>query len=614
LQKKTVKPSARPLLLLGLFGLLAALLSLASTGASVRAQNGDETPLPLYALPDAHREFAYTSSTMALANDARTLVAVNMLSDTVTFLVPTQRSVITELPVGKDPRSIAMTLDGNRALTANRGDDTLSVLDMNTQTVLNTIPLGGSAPYGVVTNSNQVAYVTLENSDEVVIVDINEGRVTKRIPVADSPAGMVLWGDFLYVTHFWTGQVTLIYLPEGRIASVISTGQDSSVSQSIALDITRGLAYLPQTRSNAQNVNLTYDTTVFPVVNVLNLRDLSLDRQGRITLDTADRPVNMPFAAAVDRFRNWLYVVNAGTNDLTVIDLVTGLARAHIEVGANPRGVLLNKDNTLLFVHNALDATITVIETSKLQITDVLPISNLTIPNDVLIGAQMFHSADDARLSADGWLSCATCHFDGQSDRRVWMGFPDGPRDTPLLYELPETAPYLASGTWDELADVDFMIRDIQGGHGLIEGQPLPALADPNTGLSPDLDTLVTYLLSIQAPQPRPSTHTELVARGAQVFTLQGCAECHVGDVGTNLQGYDVGTGLSPLERRGQVFDTPSLRWLWLSAPYFHNGSAPTLYDVFALPGVHRLIYDVPPEDIDALVEYLLSLPQPTVP
>ncbi|MBC7813005.1 MAG: hypothetical protein H7175_17745, partial [Burkholderiales bacterium] len=419
-----------------------------------------------------------------------------------------------------------------------------------------------------------------------------------------------VWGDFVYVTHFWSGQVSLVYLPEARIATTISTGIDTGLSQSIEVDIVTGLAYLPQTRSNAQNMNLTYDSTVFPVVNVLDLRGLVVQRLSRISPETADRPVNMPFATSLDRNRNWLYVANAGSNDVSVIDLNSGIGLGNIVVGANPRGMLLNRDASRLYVHNTLDGTISIVDTAARSVIDVLPISNLTIPVDVLIGAQLFHSAADSRLAADGWISCASCHFDGQSDGRVWQGFPEGPRNTPALYNLPETPPYNWSGTWDEVSDVELKIRWLQAGTGLIETSTIsPALGESHAGLSLDLDTLSAYLNSLQSPPNPTLVDDDLRARGEQVFVEQACAECHAGAAGTDLQVYDVETGDVSVERIGTVFDTPTLRWLWMSAPYFHDGSAATLDEVFELPGKHQLIGTVAPADIDALAAYLLSWP-----
>lgn len=577
-------------------------LSLALPG-TVAAQT-EPTPFPLYALPDPRLTTAVSTNTLALGRDNRTLVAANQLNNSLSVISATQGQLVVEIPVGADPRSIALTADGTRAVTANRGDGTLSVVNISdpVNPQITVIPLGGALPYGVIVADDDTAYVSLQGSAEIVVVDLVTSTLKGRIPVPAFPSGMSLWGDFLYVTHFWSGQVSLIYLPQGQVVTTVSTGLDTGLSQAIEVDVTRGLAYLPQTRSNAENIALTFDTTVFPVVNVLDLRGLRLQRSSRVTLDTADRPVNMPFAVALDRFRQWLFVANAGSNDVSVIDLNTGAARANIPVRSNPRGILLNRDNSRLFIHSVLDSTLTIVETRNLTIEDEFTISDANIPVDTIIASQLFYSAADSRLSAQNWLSCANCHFDGMSDGRVWQGFPGGPRNTPTLYNLLETSPYNWSGDWDELADIELKIRLLQGGTGLIDAPSVsPALGDPHGGLSLDLDVLATYLSTLSGPLTPPSADPEQIARGQAVFEAQGCAECHVGSVGTNLQAQDVGTG--------GTFDTPFLRWLWLSAPYLHDGSATTLRDVFTLSGAHQLIQTLPAEDIDALVAYLLTLP-----
>ncbi len=170
--------------------------------------------------------------------------------------------------------------------------------------------------------------------------------------------------------------------------------------------------------------------------------------------------------------------------------------------------------------------------------------------------------------------------------------------------------PYNWSATWDELADVELKIRWLQVGSGLIDAPEIsPALGDPHAGISVDLDLLTQYLTTLQAPANPYSFPNDQIARGKAVFLLEKCDQCHVGPAGTDLQSHDVGTGNSPLERHGSAFDTPSLRGLWLSAPYFHDGSAATLDAVFALPGTHQLIGKVSARDLDALVAYLLTFP-----
>jgi len=600
--------------LTALFTLGAALLLLSLGMIAFKplpaAAQSEPTPFPLFAFPDARLSAAVSSNTLALGKDNRTLVAANSFDNSISVIELPQGRLKTEIAVGLDPRSVALTGDGFRAVSANRGDGTLSLVDLASAEVV-TIRLGGVNPYGVVVGDGDMAYVSLQGSSAIAEVSLLEQRVTRYFSVPEAPSGLALWGDFLYVTHFWSGDLSLVYIPDGRVARTLTTGIDTGLSQAVELDITRGLAYLPQTRSNADNPALTYDSVVFPIVNQVDLRNLSLVRTERIALDIADRPVNMPFALALDRFRQWLYVANAGTNDVSVIDLNTGLARAHLEVGTNPRGILLNRDNSLLFVNNALEGTLTIIETRNLTVLDTLPITDFNVPVDTIVAAELFYGADDPRMSYGGWVSCANCHFDGLSDGRVWQGFPDGPRNTPGLFGLADTPPYNWSATWDEPADAELKIRSLQFGSGLIDSPTVsPALGDPHAGRSIDLDSLTAYLASFTAPSNPFTPDGSLVQRGAVVFAEQNCAQCHAGTAGTDSQRYDVGTGASPLERAGSTFDTPSLRWLWASAPYFHDGSAATLRDVFILPGAHQLIRTLPLEDIDALVTYLLALPQ----
>ncbi len=582
-----------------MYALAVSGLLMMLSAALVLAQPGD-----LYALPAPTARLVSSSSFVGNSSE-RLFAAANWLTNTVSIVQPGQSEIVAEIPVGRDPRTVAYTPDDQRVAVVNRGDGTLSVIDINTLAVTNSFPVG-VLPYGVVTADNTRAFVALQGADQVALVDLDSGHILERIATPPAPAGLALWGDFLYVTHLWTGQLSLIYLPQMRVVRTISTGTDTGLSQSVTIDPLRGLAYLPQSRLNAQNRLLTFDTTVFPVVNVVNLRSMELVRGSRIALDTADRPVNMPFAAVLDAERRWLFVANAGSNDISVIDLTSNLGVAHIPVGVNPRGLQISRNFGTLWVHNMIDGTITIVDTRASEVSGELPINNLTISADVLLGAELFHSAEDPRVTHNRWLSCASCHFDGLSAGRVWMGYEDGPRNTPLLYDL-ENRPRLNwSGTWDEIADIDLKIRTLQAGNGLITSTLNPPLGDPHAGLSLEIENLTAYLYTLDGPAaPAPSDPAKAEV-GAQVFAALNCASCHSGDTLSDGQLHDVGTG-------GE-FVTPTLRWLWLSEPYLHDGRAATLHDVFVIPGEHQLIRETSLEDIEALVSYLLTLPQATMP
>ena len=74
---------------------------------------------------------------------------------------------------------------------------------------------------------------------------------------------------------------------------------------------------------------------------------------------------------------------------------------------------------------------------------------------------------------------------------------------------------------------------------------------------------------------------------------------------------HDVGTATAN-ERIGPAYDTPSLRGLYDSAPYFHDGSASTLHDALVRPssgGEHDVRGLLTEGEIQDLIDYLMALP-----
>jgi cytochrome c peroxidase len=77
----------------------------------------------------------------------------------------------------------------------------------------------------------------------------------------------------------------------------------------------------------------------------------------------------------------------------------------------------------------------------------------------------------------------------------------------------------------------------------------------------------------------------------------------------TALETREVGTQ-HEFDRTGR-FDTPTCVELWRTGPYLHDGSAVTLREVLTTRNAddtHGKTSHLNPEEIDALVEYLLSL------
>ena len=218
---------------------------------------------------------------------------------------------------------------------------------------------------------------------------------------------------------------------------------------------------------------------------------------------------------------------------------------------------------------------------------------------NVLVGKQVFYDAQDNRIALQQYISCASCHNDGGQDGRIWdfTQFGEGLRNTTTLRGHGGTAqgPLHWTGNFDEVQDFEGQIRAFAGGSGLMSdtdfhtGTRDQPMGDPKAGLSADLDALAAYLNSLTKNGDSPDrnadgTFTSAALAGQTVFQQQNCVQCHSGaqftDSAINVF-HDVGT-LKPSsgQRLGATLtglDTPTLRGLWGTAPYLHNGSAVTL-------------------------------------
>jgi cytochrome c peroxidase len=206
-------------------------------------------------------------------------------------------------------------------------------------------------------------------------------------------------------------------------------------------------------------------------------------------------------------------------------------------------------------------------------------------------GRRLFHTTRDARIARG--RACASCHPEGRDDGLVWTS-PDGARQTPILAgRLAGTAPY---GWFGEAPSV----RDhLKKTFARLGGTGFDA-----PGAQDDLDALIAYVTSLPPPPAAPSVDGTAAERGRKVFASY-CNECHKGGATDGLP-HDVGSGVEG-ERRA-TFDTPSLRGVRGSAPYFHDGRYATLADVLAAKDQRMYVGVLSEAEQRDLVRYLETL------
>jgi len=235
-------------------------------------------------------------------------------------------------------------------------------------------------------------------------------------------------------------------------------------------------------------------------------------------------------------------------------------------------------------------------------------------------------------------IACSTCHnrsdvnqrlfipgashqpgaidVDGAFFNPIFNDRRDDPLDIPSLRGLRFTGPYGRDGRFASLRDFtrNVIVNEFGG------AEPTPFM----------LDALVAYLLEFDfLPNSMLTTDGKLTdaapeaaRRGEAIFNRpfaglgdRSCASCHVPDANfLNRQAHDIGSADPAYEgSRAGALDTPTLLGTAYTAPYFHDGSLPTLASVvdwfddtksLGLTGAER-------EDLTAYLETVGAADQP---
>jgi mono/diheme cytochrome c family protein len=509
----------------------------------------------------------YTALSPALSPDDKTLFVCNRFNDAVSAFDPLRDREEYRIQVAREPVSAALTRDGRFLLVANH------------------LPRGRSdLPYVAAT---------------VSVIDVAQRKVLKELRLPN-------------------GSINLRQIcvsPDGKYACV-------------ALNV--GRFQVPVTHLARGWVN----------TSALTLIDLaSLEVLNTVLLDDVDRGAANPWAAAWSGDARWLCVTHAGTHELSVIDfpvLLKKLAalpstapplssvqdsyassrstedvpndlsflyglRRRVQLNCRgPRSLVIAGNRAFVagYFSDSLDAVDLSAAQPVAEAVELNPGHQMTT---LRLGEMYFN---DATICFQGWQSCATCHDDdGRVDGLNWDLLNDGignPKDTKSLVLSHQTPPVMSLGV---RATAEIAVRNgIANSLATALPEEVPAAMDE----------------WIKSLQPGPSPHlvngklSEAARRGEKLFNSSdmGCANCHEPRLFTDLHSYDVGTR-NAFDKEDREFDTPTLRELWRTSPYLHDGSAATIRDVLTTRNTkdeHGKTSRLTAQQIDDLAEYLLSL------
>jgi cytochrome c peroxidase len=299
--------------------------------------------------------------------------------------------------------------------------------------------------------------------------------------------------------------------------------------------------------------------------------------------------------------------------------------------------------------HSPIEFKALAAERSNEPITP-LPLSLDLDHRKVALGEQLFN---ETRLSHDNTISCASCHSltKGGTDQlahSVGIGGQTGPINAPSVFNAglnfvqfwdgrastledqidgPTHDPVEMGSSWSEIVDKLRGSPQYVSHFGTIYAD---GIQSANVR-----DAIATFERSLITPNSRFDRYlrgesnvlTSDELEGYRLFKDYGCSSCHQGaNVGGNLF-QKLGVLKDYFAKRGKlskadlgrfnvtndeadrhVFRVPSLRNVALTAPYFHDGSAPRLEDAVTTMSIYQLGRPLTPSETDAIVRFLKTL------
>jgi cytochrome c553 len=486
---------------------------------------------------------------LAATPDDRTLLVTSAWAKQLTGFASDTMATRFVADVVREPRDVVVDDDGQRAFVAHVVGGKVSVIDLTSdahevrQIDLHVPKTGGSRP-GTSTRESCQGFALAKSHQ----------RYDDAKPALPAPENMPLSLEPAPV------------VPKGRIFAprvTIDPGE-------------------PSRRSSGYG-NSRFARVETPIVSVI---DAAAERNLTTALiDTSARHQTpfgeclLPRAATLSASTGGLLVTCLGSDALVELDPrgsdPSRLERRRWKTPAGPIGVAVDDSRARAVVWSQFDRQLAVIDLAAKASPDALDLITApklakgTLSASATWGRKLFHQTDDARMSGDG-RACASCHPDGREDALTWST-PVGPRQTIMLAgRVKGSAPFSWLGVH---ADEKIHLRttfERLGGTGLSDRHG-------------ELDALVAYLHEMPGPvldgALREPQHASLADKGKRLFhhSETGCATCHVGG-GTDQKSYDLGT--KSAADQDDAFDTPSLRYVAGTAPYFHDGRYGSLLEL----------------------------------
>jgi len=569
--------------------------------------------------------------------DGMRAYVTNHTADTISVIDAPAKKVIKEIAVGREPTELCVSPDGKWVYVTCTRDQCVAFVNLATGKVEARVK-AGLEPTGIcITRDGKTIYIANFISNDISAIDVASRKEKARIRVGRNPRYLALTPDDkkLVVSNFLSG-MPATNPKSSSYLSVVDTAACKEVAQKRSpgtMLMLRHVAVSPDGKwafvvHHRPNFNVTPSQLSQGWIQTNALTIASLEPNGpvyTVLLDNVNSGAANPFGVALSKDGQRLFVTHYGMDFVSVIDLPrlrdliakspedvrkmmhvnlaflwgkNNLIKRVPSGGIGPRGIAASPRGCCLFIANYFSDNIAVMDPKTCKITATIPVGPPQEITQVRLGEMLFYSG---KKCFQNWLSCTSCHPDVRADGVNWDLLNDGmtnPKNAKSLVGSWKTPPAMVSGVRPSMEVA------VEKGFFFIQFY---------TASKDELEAVQAFLRSVKwipSPYLNPDgSLSESAKRGEKVFKKAGCDVCHPPPLFTDLQMHDVGTKGSRDPRK--EFDTPTLKEMYRTGPFLHDGRAVTLKEVlkkFNPKDEHGVTSNLSDAEIDDLVAYILSL------
>jgi uncharacterized repeat protein (TIGR01451 family) len=261
----------------------------------------------------------------------------NRFSNNVSVVNTSTHAVVATVTVGALPFGVAVRPDGERAYVTNFVGNSVSVINTATNTVVATVSVGTGPNNPAVTPDGTRLYVPNGSSDNVSVINTATNAVVATVAVGDDPRHLAITpdGTRAYVSNSASGNLSVIDTNPASPAfhTVIATVATATFS--------RGIAITP----NGARAYVAVGLGIFPGPDQVKVVDTNPASPTVHTVLATITVQSSPLAVAITPDGTRVYVVNNGSNSVSVISTATNTVTATLSPGAgDPQGIAITSD------------------------------------------------------------------------------------------------------------------------------------------------------------------------------------------------------------------------------------------------------------------------------